>query len=332
MKSLKAIASSLALLAALAANAEENPHGAWMMDTEQDTGLEPDPATASQDMWKSKAIWVRNKDDGGGDHQNPEYGQENFVHARLLREVTEREEPIAGEVEFYVANASTGLSWQSQWTLVGSVPVLSFPPTASELIVKAPWKPEGTGHYCMVARWVSPEDMPHADNPDIDRYTRDNNNVVWRNLNVIDLAANEKSLATLIVRNVDEGNKGVHLAFRLPRKEGALPFVGKQGRVFIRLHEKLFHRWQEMGAKSEGLELVEETLLEVVDPQNAVLFGIPMELGEEFPVEIEFQRFESVEPGVFHFDAVQLQEEGKETGGVGYEIHTTEKQQLPEKK
>ncbi|HYO59389.1 hypothetical protein [Archangium sp.] len=31
---------------------------------------------------------------------------------------------------------------------------------------------------------------------------------------------------------------------------------------------------------------------------------------------------EQVEPGVFHFDAVQLGRDGQETGGVGYEIRT----------
>ena len=325
MNGLRAIASSLVLLLALAANAEPNPRGVWMMDTVDDTGLEPDPATAAQDMWKSPSIWIRNADDGGLIHQNPVYGQTNYVYVKLRREVVEGKEPIEGELELYYANASTGLDWKSQWTLIDKLPVSIL--NESELIVKFPWDPAGKGHFCLVARWSSPEDQPHDETTNIDSNTRLNNNVVWRNLNVIDLHKSLESFSTIIVRNVDEGIRGINLAFRVPRMENARPFVGKQGRVVIRLDEQLFRRWEEMGAMGDGFERVGDFELEVVNPENAMLFGIPMKLGEEFPVEIRFERFEWAEPGVFHFDAVQLQKDGKETGGVGYEIRTVEEPQ-----
>src|SRR6185503_20679575 len=51
----------------------------WSHDKPWDTGLEPDPATAGNNMWESEDIWVRNDATAGG-HQDPILGQVNYVH------------------------------------------------------------------------------------------------------------------------------------------------------------------------------------------------------------------------------------------------------------
>ncbi len=53
-----------------------------------DSGAEPDPALANENMWESRGIWVRNGPGAGTfgdarDHQNPEFGQTNYVHMRV---------------------------------------------------------------------------------------------------------------------------------------------------------------------------------------------------------------------------------------------------------
>lgn len=57
----------------------------YIKDKPNDMGIEPNPNT--QLMWTSKDIWIRNNDDGGLTHQNPEYrsnGSPNYIYVRII--------------------------------------------------------------------------------------------------------------------------------------------------------------------------------------------------------------------------------------------------------
>ena len=169
----------------------------WSRDRTADTGLEPDPATAGQAMWESQDIWVRN-DASAGSHQNPIAGQANWVHARVRNRGA-----AAGafNVEVYFADASTGLAWPAQWTLIGTAPVAALAGGA-DTEVTVNWTPTLTGHFCLVARLVSTQDpMTYAEGANISVNTRNNNNVVWKNVIVIALSPAEPTTATLLVPN-----------------------------------------------------------------------------------------------------------------------------------
>jgi hypothetical protein len=156
----------------------------WSQDRTTDTGLEPDPATAGLPMWESQDIWVRN-DTTNGPHQNPELGQTNVIHVRVRNRGGVAAGPF--NVEVYFAAASTGLSWPTQWTLIGTAPVTSLAPGANTEVT-VDWNPVGTGHYCLVARLVSTEDpMSATETTNIDYNARNNNNVVWKNVEVVDM-------------------------------------------------------------------------------------------------------------------------------------------------
>jgi len=99
----------------------------WMKDTWNDTGLEPDPHTAGEDMWKSPYIWVRNMQDTGlvhqHEHQNPVFGAPNWVYVKMHNGGSTATQ---GNLEVYWANASISLTWPGSWTLLSSVPVSGF--------------------------------------------------------------------------------------------------------------------------------------------------------------------------------------------------------------
>ena len=94
----------------------------WMKDTWLDTGQEPDPEQAGEAMWKSPYIWMRNNPDADGgwghqhEHQNPIFGRPNWAYVK----VHNGGHATTGVLELHMANASTGLAWQSSWSLVGS--------------------------------------------------------------------------------------------------------------------------------------------------------------------------------------------------------------------
>lgn len=56
------------------------PSDLWIRDTATHTGA--DLYTGSG-WWSSPDLWIRNLDDGGQTHQNPEFGQHNWFHARV---------------------------------------------------------------------------------------------------------------------------------------------------------------------------------------------------------------------------------------------------------
>lgn len=166
-----------------------NTGNIWMKDTWNDTGAEPDPATASEYMWISPYIWVRTAQDVSllhrYQHENPEFGSTNWVYVKLNNGGLS----TTGNLELYYANASISLNWQSDWTLMTSIP-MSIAATSSK-IAEYQWTSlPGTGHYCLLARWISGSDlMTFAEGIDINYNVRQNNNLAWRNLNIVDLVA-----------------------------------------------------------------------------------------------------------------------------------------------
>jgi hypothetical protein len=203
----------------------------WHKDLPGDTGVEPNPVASP--MWTSPDIWVRNSNDGGLTHQNPEFGQTNYIYGFIRNRGTVTAQNLP--VSLYVANASTGLSWPAQWTFVGTAIVPSLAPGATATVV-VPWNPTGVGHFCLVSRIVSAQDpMTFPEGTNISLNTQNNNNIVWRNVNIVNLTgppplwaggtgqrgaiaspavtATGPVTAELIFRNFEDRTRDLELAF-----------------------------------------------------------------------------------------------------------------------
>lgn len=301
-----------------------DPYDVWMRDTWSDTGLEPDPATAGQDMWASPYIWIRRNPDGVANphvHQNPELGATNYAYVKLHG----GPRPGAtGRLKLYYANASTGLAWPTDWTQFGDVAVNGFTPDTH--IVQAPWSSlPGEGHYCLVARWESASDpMSFTETTDIDTNVRQNNNIIWRNVNIVDLESGSEEVH-FIVRNVHEGIRALRLAVRVPETDRQRPFPGNGGRVVVRLPDELFKRWVEAGGKAEGMKMLREGEFEVVSPEGGVFHELPLGFREEHQLRMFFERSADATPEPYHLEVVQFDQDKPEReslGGIGYDIYT----------
>jgi len=173
------------------------PDNVWMRDTWSDTGLEPDPATSEESMYRSPYIWIRNSQDvnlnSQYQHQNPQGGSTNYVYVKLLNGGAS----MSGNLELFYANASTSLSWPSNWTLIESKPVTMAASTSD--IIEFNWSSlPGEGHYCLVAKWVSASDpMAVAEGPNIAENARNNNNIVWRNVNIAPMSSGDSYASEL---------------------------------------------------------------------------------------------------------------------------------------
>ncbi len=156
----------------------------WMKDRWEDEGGEPDPATAGKAMWQSPYIWVRLSEDTTleheHEHQDPQQGQTNHVYVKLHNTGDTSE---SSDLELYYASASTNLNNPANWTLIDT----QARTIASGVdITKFEWSDlPGSGHYCLLARW-NIDGTPLAFT-NIGDAVRADNDLIWRNVNVIGL-------------------------------------------------------------------------------------------------------------------------------------------------
>lgn len=306
----------------------------WARDTWDDTGLEPDPHTASEIMWESPYIWVRNAQDTNlthqHEHQNPIYGQTNWVYTELHNGMAST---TSGNLDIYWADGSTALQWPADWHLLQSVPVSGF--TAhSTRIVEAQWSTlPGKGHFCLLARYISPSDpLSHPETANVNYNVRYNNKIVWHNVTIVDMGSSDHAEAVVNIANLTNQAGAVTLVIQAP--EGEANFLQYGGGVHLQLAQPLLTKWRQAGAKGVGFHQDEKQLF-VVQPEGARLENIKLNPKARTQVKVIFDRPANAPKQMYRIRVIQLQPaaakvtrgvaislEPKVVGGMTYEIHT----------
>ena len=276
----------------------------WHKDLPGDTGVEPNPVASP--MWTSPDIWIRNIADGGLAHQNPEFGQPNAIYGFLRNRGTVTPQNV--RVEYWLANASTGLSWPIHWTFVGAVTVNGPAPGGSIVLPPVMWSPPNVGHFCMVSRIVSAQDpMTFPEGTNISLNTQNNNNIVWRNLNIVNLtgpppavggglqslgaaavaAAGRAETVELIFRNFEEADRSLELAF-IDRSNTGEAFRDR-GRVTITVGDDFVAFLEEQGIEGGvGMERIDDRTFAITEAD--AFFPLPnVPAGREFTIQLTFQ-------------------------------------------
>jgi hypothetical protein len=305
----------------------------WSKDLPADTGLEPEPSLMSQPMWTSQDIWVRN-DLTPGPHQNPEFGQVNYIHVN----VRNRSSITATDtnVEFYYANASAGLAWPVDWTLIGTQNLASLS-GAGPVDISQPWSPPGTGHYCLLVRLVTPQDpMTNLETTSIDYNVRYNNNIVWKNVNVVDLLPFAAQDVHFIFRNPWVGKRTIRMVFREPAGQADTFF--RRGKVTVDFGDKLTEILLAQGAQPVGLKQIDNRTWEIADVTKAYVdvtlddreeFDIGMTIEDTAPRNGQTTGTKAAVPAdpvqdsnhyTFEVAEQDLSSKGEDIGGVTYEI------------
>jgi len=259
----------------------------WSHDKPWDTGLEPDPATAGNNMWESEDIWVRNDATAGG-HQDPILGQVNYVH--VLWENKGSATAYNAVVRVYYAIASSGLSWPTDWTEIGAG-VITTLASGGTWEISVPWVPTVSGHICLYARLDTPQDpMTYLEGSDPNYNTRYNNNIVWRNVNVIDLFAAEYVAGRMIVRNVATSALATRLTFLDRLDTGVRLAFLQRGRIVIDLGPALFNRWTAGGRLGTGIRVAGATSIEILyTPASSPYIQFQTNAREAFEIHPSFQ-------------------------------------------
>jgi hypothetical protein len=159
----------------------------WLADAPGDPGLD---AFGGPVFWASPDVWARNSDDGGTAPQAPEFGQDNWLYARvhnrgsgvaLSYAVAFNAHPWAGTEFTYPGDMLPA---------VAAVVGFGLAPGATQ-VVKARWPaaavPATGTHACILAAALVGGDLPPSG-----RHVWEHNDLAQRNVTVIDVVAGDR--------------------------------------------------------------------------------------------------------------------------------------------
>lgn len=305
----------------------------WSQDTPEDIGDEPN--TASPAMWRSDDIWVRNQNDGIGnqEHQNPEYRPpglgSSYIYVRVRNKACTGSG--SGDVKLYWAKASTALSWPAPWDGSVTTPALmggligtkstGTVAAGNSVILEFSWNPPnpadysslgaGKSHFCLLSRIetssTSPYGMTFAEGSNLGTNVRNNNNIVWKNITIVDDVAEGGRLAWVTVGNISTSEATAKFIFAVPKEKGE-ESIFKWGKVTIDLGTKLFKKWQDGNKAGEGVNAIDDRQIQILK-SGAWIGNMDFDAQEFQTIKVRFEPFEQLPkaPTVFKLDLIQYE-------------------------
>ena len=168
--------------------------------------LKDDPAHTGANewdgpFWDSPDLWIRHQDDGGTTHQSPEYGQDNWFYARVRN--TSRAGTCSHFVLSFHAKAFAGTQFRYPADFLPCIAAkaeFALDPGETR-IVRARWPrgliPPAGSHACLLASVIARSDHPTAD-----EHVWEHNNLVQKNLTIVDLLPNAFIIIPVVIRNL----------------------------------------------------------------------------------------------------------------------------------
>lgn len=245
----------------------------YIRDSNADFGVEPNN---EEIIWASDDIWIRNYDDNGLAHQNPEFKENddpNYVYVKINNKSCQNS---SGEeiLSLYWSKSGQSLVWPEFYETIGENiepgqlggiidegVILPEIAAGQDLIVKIPWvvpnpnnysSIEGYSGFNIIATINSVDDpllQPQTSN--VLELVRINNNAAMKNVTVVDLinqnALEEKT--SLMISNNGEDLLPLSIEFFKDDNVSRDIFVDSELR--IHLDDNLLAAWESGGRCSE---------------------------------------------------------------------------------
>ncbi len=206
------------------------------------------------------------------------------------------------------------------------VPILQ---PGEAVVIQVPWYPPDPatfacfgdpGHICLLGRietsTSTPFGMTFPEIVSVGTNTKNNNNIAWKNVTVVDNFPGAAMGTSILIRNIFP--QTVVTQIRLQRPFQRVSFLD-YGNIYLDMKPELFARWKEGNSAGEGFEVVGPTTIKVTNPQT-VLRNIRLEPQEAFPVEVRFvlNNNQRAPVGVIpRLDLIQLGAPGNPNAVVG---------------
>lgn len=305
-------------------------------------------------IFQSEDIWVRNQP--GGDttdvHQNPEYHSTNpvYVYVRVRNRGCDTslgsEKLVLHWQKAFLAGQN---AWPGGWTGATSNPTLgdvvdtlTIPPIppGGQTILEFEWPlihpdsfPGSTDpwHFCLLARVVATNDpMAVIEGPSVPNNTINNNNIVWKNVTMVDSNSINNISPGGIVGvgspfNIDAGEEtNVFLEFN---SDENYPSVHEVAEVYAVMSENLFAVWEQGGFSGEGIDIIDEEEGRIrILTDGARIENLVFEASEWGTMMMEFNMLVDEYEGEdeFKYYVSQVAESGDFSGGELYHLRMGE--------
>jgi hypothetical protein len=268
-------------------------------DMDDDIGQEPNVHTTN--FWNSTDIWVRNQNDGiiNQEHENPEYdpNSTNYVYIRVSNKGCGTSSG-SDTLKLYWAKASTSLAWPEPWdgtviidntgqnVLMGDeIDTQTIPSiqAGEDTILEIPWAtmPDPANytningsnspwHFCLLARIESNDDpITFPEGSFLTDNVKENNNLAWKNITVVDVFPNTPSVAAAIA--VSNPNS-VTTSFSFEFIEESIT-QGKalynEAEVTIEMDSIFYNAWGRGGSQGYNLAPTRSNQRKLVTDNNA---------------------------------------------------------------
>ncbi|MBO4204624.1 hypothetical protein [Micromonospora echinofusca] len=288
----------------------------YIKDVSADLGYQPhsyDP------LWKSPDIKVCPTAIECAVSQNPRVGVTNYIFVKLRNPGPYGTGTDNGTLRVYRTTPGGGANWPGAWTQIGAV---SVPVFAGVTTVTIPWNGvPGPGHFCLLARWVSPTDPFTFEGPSISTNVRHNNNIAWRNVDSVYVLVG----GPIVWRPFAIGNPLTTAArSSVTFRQTGTGFQNAGGRLVVDLGPTLTERWLAGGAVGKGIRQVGQTQFEVLDPATASIDNLLLNGGERVEFGLNFTAA-ALTTEKASIDVIQVGpdvtgEERADLGGVQYDI------------
>lgn len=154
------------------------------------------------------------------DHENPVSGATNYLYATLRNTSGTPQRNVYAEVAVYIANASTGLSWPADFTMLPESRqfiTLNLEPGQATQIGPLPWTPPSptpSDHFCIYLKVLSVQETPPVEGANVDTNVANSNSIAWRNMKVVN--PGQMMMAQFIVRNIQPREELLTLDVTMP--------------------------------------------------------------------------------------------------------------------
>jgi hypothetical protein len=212
----------------------------------------------------------------------------------------------------------------------------------STQIVEFPWMPPDPSdyaafgadkaHFCLLARIettaTAPFGMTTPETGDLYVNVQNNNNIVWKNISVVDTDGDGARFADVVIGGFDRKHHEKRLVFETPRRRGASLF--DWGHILVEFRGKALAEWAKGEVKGEGFERLADGRL-FVTHSGAEIVGPPLKPGAFGTLHVQFVPNGRHAAGaqVFELDVVDLDPKGNRVGGQRFLLKTTSGRKSP---
>ncbi|EDM44344.1 hypothetical protein SCB49_04925 [unidentified eubacterium SCB49] len=316
----------------------------YIKDSVEDNGLEPN--TVTEHMWLSKDIWIRNVDDDGITHQNPEYnanGTPNYIYVRVINRSCDNSEATEDGLTVNWAKANTSLTYPQYWDgtltngggypLGGVLTTVDLPsiPANDEVIVKVPWvipnpdnysDSDNPWHFCLIAAIDTDEDpLPmHTPNPNV--MVGNQNNRAWKNLTVVDLKSGFTK-ASVMVANPKNSQRTFSLEFLVESTEQGKA-VYNEAEVNVTMDDTLYDIWERGGKQKASFLATKDKKTRRMQADGAILDNLVFNANERALLTLDFNMLikEQTPKNKYTLHVIQKDKiTGEVMGGETFEVY-----------